>query len=776
MFDFRRFVHIKWLVAGVVAFSPPALVSADELASLSLEDLLSLDIGVASHVVRDARLQPASISIIPQNQIRLSGARTLSELLTIYVPGYFLVEDQDDTIAGFRGVVADNNSKIMLLLNGQNINTEWFWGPADAVLNGIDLDYIERVEVIRGPGSVTLGQGALLGVINIITHQASEWNEGLHISAARGNNDLNKERVDLAYLGHDTRAYAYVARTDYAGVPLPAQGNVVNAVEFDQGLSVAERNHHLKRAESTNIYTQATYQHFQAQFFRFEQVRDLYSWKRDREQVEQILEGASAAYTHPILPHLQLQVQAHYQRDDYALYSHGENLPTAGRQLYESTGSGFADITAPFPGLADAIVEPGVVMGGVREQRRGAKIVVNWDELMPGNRLAFGLEWNHYRLGQTNAQGNNFIINEQIQRLGITTDDTGTLVLGGQLNALNTWVKPDQFSIRSLFLEDFHTLTSAWTVFGAFRWDDHPHWGSQLSPRLGLLYDPNPTHLWRLSWQSGFRGAVGVQYAGGFVQDGFLAESNFDAFEQRALEINGTAPMLDPLSPETIQTLELAYRFEDRNLSLSSILFYNRIEDILVAQGTCLDGCNAQLAGSPVGNDVVGTWGGNWYYQNENGTLEQIGLELDATYRYRQFTVSGSHAHVSVLHADADVLGIYVLPGDKTSVYPEDVTRLQLTYTDYLPGMDLSAHLNHVYAWRFISASNTAQPGFHLTNLGLEVRPLAWESRLSARFQVKNLWDEDALYPYKLTGDPQGVDGVPAIESRSWWLTLSVRL
>ena len=96
----------------------------------------------------------------------MSGARTVNEVLTTYVPGFFTVEDQDDTIAGFRGFAPDNNAKVLLLINGHNMNTEWFWGPPDSIINGMNMEFIEKIEVIRGPGSVTLGQGALLGVIN----------------------------------------------------------------------------------------------------------------------------------------------------------------------------------------------------------------------------------------------------------------------------------------------------------------------------------------------------------------------------------------------------------------------------------------------------------------------------------------------------------------------------------------------------------------------------------------------------------------------------------
>ncbi|MFY7786718.1 MAG: TonB-dependent receptor plug domain-containing protein, partial [Thermoflexibacteraceae bacterium] len=131
----------------------------------SVQEILHLPVSktgkvsVASNVITDQEKQPASVTTISHEQLRSSGARTLSEALMYFVPNYFAVEDQDDVIAAFRGLAADNNSKVLLLINGQNMNTEFFWGPPDAILNSADYDYIEKVEVIRGSGSVTLGQG-----------------------------------------------------------------------------------------------------------------------------------------------------------------------------------------------------------------------------------------------------------------------------------------------------------------------------------------------------------------------------------------------------------------------------------------------------------------------------------------------------------------------------------------------------------------------------------------------------------------------------------------
>lgn len=155
--------------------------------------------------------QPAAVTIITREKLQLSSARTLAEALTLFVPVFFLVEDQDDMIMGFRGLAPDNNSKVMLLINGHNVNTEFFLSPADAILNNTNYNYIERVEVIRGAGSVMLWQGALLGVINIVTKEGEFGkNEGFakaNMTAGVG--------LDGALNGCERSKYSYhFARTN----------------------------------------------------------------------------------------------------------------------------------------------------------------------------------------------------------------------------------------------------------------------------------------------------------------------------------------------------------------------------------------------------------------------------------------------------------------------------------------------------------------------------------------------------------------------------------
>ncbi|WP_169726047.1 TonB-dependent receptor plug domain-containing protein [Aestuariibacter salexigens] len=746
--------------------------------SLSLEELLNVEISVASNVVTELRKQPTSITTITADTIRLSGARTLNELLTIYVPGYFLVEDQDDTIAGFRGVVPDNNSKTMLLLNGESLNTEWFWGAPDVLLNGINMEMIERIEVIRGPGSVTLGQGALLGVINIVTRQPDK--PGATATLKFGQHGYRKISTDMAYFHDDTKAYLFLSKGDYDGQTMSNRGWAQTRI--DQGLSVYQRNHHLKRNEHQSLFANLSHQRLDIDLYHFEHQRDLYNFYRDREVVKQTITGISAHYQQPLSDTLRVKVSANYTQDDYQLFSHGNNVRTIERFNFEAFGSQFApfveDGSAAASATADDMVTPGLKMGGTGEIRRGVTFLLNWDEPLPNHRVALGAEYVNYNFGRTDADGRNYILNEEIQLLGFSSDGAGGFIRSNALNQSNTWVKPASISIRSVFLEDIYQFSDTLDFFAAVRFDDHPNWGEQFSPRIGALYDINNRHLFRFTWQTGFRGAVGVQFAGGFVQDGLLAQTNFAVANEWAesngdFDFDGIAgnniKQLTPVEPETIESIELSYQYSQESLQINSIIFYNTFEDILAAEA---NGWIGLQFGDKIGTDDIGTWGGNWYYQNQTGKLTQHGIELDIRYQYDNLLVSASHSHVSVVNADDGVIGGYVLPGNKVAAYPENISRLHVDYAKQLDVGQLSLKYEHVYFWQYYAPTGNTIDGGHIANLGISLR-LPSLDNLEISAVLKNIWQEDALYPINGTGDLLGADGTPSIESRHWWMALS---
>ena len=115
---------------------------------------------------------PGSISVLDRELIKASGARELTELLRL-VPGMLVVPEGSATNVNYHGGLAAAARRLQVLVDGRSV-----YRPALAQVDWVDipvaLEDIERIEVFRGPNTVSYGANALLGVINIITRQPSD--------------------------------------------------------------------------------------------------------------------------------------------------------------------------------------------------------------------------------------------------------------------------------------------------------------------------------------------------------------------------------------------------------------------------------------------------------------------------------------------------------------------------------------------------------------------------------------------------------------------------
>ncbi|HXG59725.1 MAG TPA: TonB-dependent receptor [Thermoanaerobaculia bacterium] len=144
-----------------------AQTAPSDLRDLTLEELLEVKISVASRTALTARDSPSIVSVITRQEIADSGARDLRELLSLLVPGIHFGADVEGVVgAGVRGMWA-SEGKLLLLIDGIEANEGLFgttqWG------GHYPVETIERVEVIRGPGSAVYGGYAAVGVVNVIT-------------------------------------------------------------------------------------------------------------------------------------------------------------------------------------------------------------------------------------------------------------------------------------------------------------------------------------------------------------------------------------------------------------------------------------------------------------------------------------------------------------------------------------------------------------------------------------------------------------------------------
>lgn len=152
----------------------PFLVPAASFSEAFDETILFQEIAPAAGtlVQSKANRSPVSVTTIDEEQLRLTPARNLYDILEVFVPGFEYMTHFDSSDMGMRGLITDRNFGFLLLVDGQVVNQKSHDG-AISELENWDLSDIQKVEVIRGPGSVTYGPGAVAGVISITTKNAA---------------------------------------------------------------------------------------------------------------------------------------------------------------------------------------------------------------------------------------------------------------------------------------------------------------------------------------------------------------------------------------------------------------------------------------------------------------------------------------------------------------------------------------------------------------------------------------------------------------------------
>lgn len=151
------------LFFGAAASAEP---QSEDLFNLSFDQLLGLEVDLASNLGVSVKEQPATVSVLGQAEIESSSARYLMDLLLMQ-PGFWQGSDTLTTFSvGYRGVWG-LEAKILLIIDGIEQNELAF----GALILGerYPLSNIKRVEIIKGPGAVKYGGQAALAVIRVFS-------------------------------------------------------------------------------------------------------------------------------------------------------------------------------------------------------------------------------------------------------------------------------------------------------------------------------------------------------------------------------------------------------------------------------------------------------------------------------------------------------------------------------------------------------------------------------------------------------------------------------
>lgn len=159
----------------------------------------------ASRLDQPLNEAPGAITVIDRNTIRLSGARTVAEVLRL-VPGYLSGGwNGANPNASYHIPLDDYGTRNLVLIDGRSVYSSSYLGDTHRGMLDVMLEDIERIEVLRGANSAAYGANAMFGVINIITRHSADTIGG-EISLTSGNNGISDRRARIG-VGNESASF-----------------------------------------------------------------------------------------------------------------------------------------------------------------------------------------------------------------------------------------------------------------------------------------------------------------------------------------------------------------------------------------------------------------------------------------------------------------------------------------------------------------------------------------------------------------------------------------
>ncbi len=218
----------------VPAPSVPRSARPGEAGGLKTEAVFEETVVTASKAAQNPLDAPNSTSIITEQDIRLSGITKIPELLRRLAGVDIMEVTGAHTEVSLRGFNQRLSNKVLVLVDGRSVYVDLIGATLWGLLS-IGVEDVERIEVVRGPGSALYGADAFNGVINIITKQPGRGRSGLEV----GYGDRNSSHGSIWASGREKEiAFRLSAGYDY----LPRWSREVPSDRADLHLATADQD------------------------------------------------------------------------------------------------------------------------------------------------------------------------------------------------------------------------------------------------------------------------------------------------------------------------------------------------------------------------------------------------------------------------------------------------------------------------------------------------------------------------------------------------------
>ncbi len=226
---------------------------------MPLEKLVNVEIEVtsASKYAEKSSEAPSAVEIISAEDIHTYGYRTLADALN-GLHGIYKSGDRNYTTLGIRGYnnTANPNERLLIMIDGHRMNENVY----DSAYSGeefmLDMNLVDHIEFIPGPGSSIYGANAMMGTINVVSKKGSDIG-GLEIETAGGSNRTNQVRSTFGRTLPNGTDILFSA-TEY-GSAGPAN---LYYPEYDDPLTNNGIAHNMDSEQSRRIFAKVNYQDF----------------------------------------------------------------------------------------------------------------------------------------------------------------------------------------------------------------------------------------------------------------------------------------------------------------------------------------------------------------------------------------------------------------------------------------------------------------------------------------------------------------------------------
>lgn len=172
-----KFLAGAWLLVALAVAGHAQEFSID-LAELSLEELMDIEVFSVSRKEGKLSESAAAVFVLTAEDVRRTGATSIPEALRM-VPGMEVARIDASKWAvstrGFNDVFAN---KLLVLIDGRSVYSPLFSGVFWDTQE-VPFEDVERIEVIRGPGATLWGANAVNGIINVLSKSAGDTQGGM---------------------------------------------------------------------------------------------------------------------------------------------------------------------------------------------------------------------------------------------------------------------------------------------------------------------------------------------------------------------------------------------------------------------------------------------------------------------------------------------------------------------------------------------------------------------------------------------------------------------